>query len=259
MARDQSRLTLRVRPPAKSTLTRQVTSLLTEEIVSRRLPPNELLPKEQDLAEQLGVSRMVIRESLRMLAAFGLVDVRHGVGVFVNPPDAWQVEEPLSLLLRAERGSLMRWLEVRALFEVGLVRLAAIRATDQQLRDLSAPLDRMRASTVPEEVVSADLDFHLAISAATGNPLFEVLMRPIMKPVREYLLAAVRLPGRRDQSIAEHEAILRALDDRDPEHAATLMERHLSIVAAEIETLHSVPDIAPGADPEPLAAQLGCL
>ncbi len=239
MAREQSRLTLQVRPPEKSTLTRQVASLLTEEIVSRRIPPNELLPREQALAEQLGVSRMVIRESLRMLAAFGLVDVRHGVGVYVNPPEAWQVEEPLSLLLRAERESLMRWLEVRALFEVGLARLAAARATDKDLHDLSSALDRMRASEAPDEVVSADLDFHLAISAATGNPLFEVLMGPIVKPVREHLLAAVRLPGRREQSIAEHEAIAQAVAERDPERAAALMERHLSIVAEEIKTLHS--------------------
>jgi len=239
MARGQSRLTLRVNPPEKSTLTHQVTSLLTEEIVSRRLPPNELLPKEQALAEQLGVSRMVIRESLRILAAFGLIYVRHGVGAYVNPPEAWQLEEPLSLLFRAERESLMRWLEVRALFEVGLVRLAASRVTDENLAVLSEALERMRACVEPDDVVSADLDFHLALSAATGNPLFEVLMRPITKPMREHLLAAVRIPGRREQSIAEHEAIAQALADRDPERAASLMERHLSIVAEEIETLHS--------------------
>ncbi len=241
MAREQSRLTLQVKPPEKSTLTRQVTSLLTEEIVSRRLPPNELLPKEQALAEQLGVSRMVIRESLRMLAALGLVDVRHGVGVYVNPPEAWEVAEPLSLLLRADRESLMRWLEVRALFEVGLVRLAASRADEPNLEALSAAQERMRTSEQPEEVVSADLDFHLALSAATGNPLFEVLMGPIMKPVREHLLSAVRIPGRRAQSIAEHEAIVQAVADRDPERAAALMEKHLSVVAEEIATLHSQP------------------
>jgi len=241
MARGQSRLTLQVRPPGKSTLTRQVTSLLTEEIVSGRLPPGEGLPKEQDLAAQLGVSRMVIRESLRMLAAFGLVDVRHGVGVFVNPPEAWQVEEPLALLLRAERESLMRWLEVRALFEIGLVRLVAARAGERDLASLRSALDRMRASEEPEEVVAADLDFHLALSASTGNPLFQVLMRPIIRPVREHLLAAVRLPGRREQSIAEHEAIVQAIADHDPDRAASLMEGHLAVVAEEIRSLHGQP------------------
>lgn len=238
MPRGQSRLTLRVRPPEKSTLTHQVTSLLTEEIVSRRLPPNELLPKEQALAEQLGVSRMVIRESLRMLAAFGLIDVRHGVGAYVNPPEAWQLEEPLSLLLRAERESLMRWLEVRSLFEVGLVKLAATRATDEDLARMREALDRMRSCAEPEDVVSADLDFHLALSAATGNPLVAVLMGPLTKPMREHLLAAVRIPERLEQSIAEHEAIVQAVADRDPERAASLMERHLAIVAEEIDTLH---------------------
>lgn len=239
MPREQTRLALKVRPPEKSTLTRQVASLLTEEIVSQRLPRNELLPKEQSLAEQLGVSRMVIRESLGMLAAFGLVDVRHGVGVYVNPPEAWQVAEPLSLLLRAEPESLMHWLEMRTLFEVGLAKLAATRAKDKDLDAMSAALERMRTADEHDQVVQADLDFHLALSAATGNPLVEVLMGPIMKPIRDHLLAAVSIPGRREQSIAEHEAVVKAIADRDPERAAEMMERHLSIVAEEIKALHS--------------------
>ncbi|HEX9016777.1 MAG TPA: FadR/GntR family transcriptional regulator [Chloroflexota bacterium] len=242
--REQGRLTLQLRPPEKSTLSRQVTSLLTEEIVSGRLAPNALLPKEQALSEQLGVSRMVVRESLRMLAAFGLVDVRHGVGAYVNPPEAWQVAEPLSLLLRAERESLMHWWQLRALLELGIVRLAAIAATEKDLRDISEALGRMRAAArkeEKEEMVAADLDFHLAIAAATGNPLLVVMMGPIMKPVRDYLLTAVRLPDRPAQSVLEHEGILGAIADHDADQAAALMENHLSHVAEEIKALHSPP------------------
>ncbi|MCL4368769.1 MAG: FCD domain-containing protein [Actinobacteria bacterium] len=61
--------------------------------------------------------------------------------------------------------------------------------------------------------MAADLDFHFALQAATGNPLFEVLMGPIMKSVREHLLAAAGQPNRREQPIAEHEAIAPAVAD----------------------------------------------
>ncbi len=240
--REQNRLTLKVRPPHKNTLTRQVTSLLTEEIVSQRLPPNKLLPKEQDLANQLGVSRMVIRESLQMLAALGLIDVRHGVGVYVNPPEAWQVAEPLSLLLRAERKSLMHWLEMRAIFEVGVVRLAAARASENDLEALRETIDRMRTCSDLDDVVVADLDFHLALSAAAGNPMVGVLAGPLMQPMREHLLTAVRIPGRREQSVEEHEAIVKSIADRDHESAAAAMERHLAVVADEIRTIHMQQD-----------------
>jgi GntR family transcriptional repressor for pyruvate dehydrogenase complex len=170
-----------------------------------------------------------------------LIDVRHGVGVFVNPPEAWQVAEPLSLLLRAERKSLMHWWQMRDLLEVGIVKLAAAMATEKDLHDLSAAMDRMRSAAGNDEMVSADLDFHLAIASATGNPLIVVMMGPIMKPVRDYLLTAVRLPGRPDESIAEHEAILGAIANRDAERAVALMETHLSHVAEEIKALHGQP------------------
>ncbi len=241
-SKEQRRLTLNIRPPEKSTLTRQVTGLLTEEIVSQRLPPNKLLPKEHDLAEQLGVSRMVIRESLQMLAALGLIDVRHGVGVYVNPPEAWQVAQPLSLLLRAERKSLMQWLEMRAIFEVGVVRLAAVRASSEDVQKLWATVDRMRTSSDYDDVVLADLDFHLNLAAAAGNPMVGVLAGPLMQPMREHLVTAVRIPGRHEQSVAEHEAIVKSVADHDPEGAVAAMERHLAVVAEEIKTLHMQQD-----------------
>lgn len=237
--REQGRPALIVRPPEKNTLTRQVASLLTEEIVSGRLAPGTLLPREQALCEQLGVSRMVVRESLKMLAAFGLIEIRHGVGVFINPPEAWQVAEPLSLLLRAERESLMHWWQMRALLEVGVAKLAATSATQEDIDAIAKTLERMRAAANNEEMVAADLDFHLAIATATGNPLIVVMMRPIMRPVHDYLLSATHLPDRPAESIAEHEAIFQAIAAHDVARAVLLMESHLSGVAGEITALHS--------------------
>jgi DNA-binding FadR family transcriptional regulator len=234
--------------PERQTLSRQVVSQLTEMIVSRRLPPGTPLPTEQQLADQLGVSRMVIRESVRIVAALGLVNVRHGVGTFVNPSHAWQIEGPLALLLRSEQQSLLRWLEVRTLIETAIVRLAASRATAENVEAMTAAVERMRQSgDDPERVVLADEDFHQEVALSTGNPLMVTLMRPILKPLREHLLAAVRLPERYDRSMAEHQAIISAIAARDAERAVELMTTHLTTVTDEIRALHGEqsPDPSP--------------
>src|SRR5437867_2938705 len=117
-------MTLDLSDLERQTLSHQVVRRLTDSIVAGQPEPGAPLPPEKALAESLRVSRMVIRESVRILAAQGLVDVRHGVGTFVNPPSAWRVEEPLTLLLRAERQSLLHWLEVRRVIEMGFAGLA---------------------------------------------------------------------------------------------------------------------------------------
>ena len=243
--------TLRAKLPPRQTLTRQIVSLITEEIVSQRLAPNAMLPTEQQLASELGVSRMVIRESVRILAALGLLNVRHGVGTFVNPPSSWRVDEPLALLLRTERKSLMHWWEVRAILETEIARLAAARATEDDLRELAAALDAMRDSPDLDTMVQADLEFHRLLAVATGNPLLTLLIGPIVRPMRDHLLASARLAGRREGTLSEHELLLDAVRAHDPSAAAAAMGTHLSLVAEEIaairaETETSAPAAQPG-------------
>ena len=98
-------------------LTEQVVAHMTRMITGAAWPSGAALPPEADLAQQLGVSRTVIREGVRVLASRGMLDVRQGRGTFVTPSAAWNVAEPLALLVRADRPALLNWLEVRTILE----------------------------------------------------------------------------------------------------------------------------------------------
>lgn len=223
----------------RQVLSRRVVDQLTDSIVSREIAPGTLLPSERELTAQFGVSRTVIRESIQILAALGLVDVRHGVGTLVNAPADWRLEEPLALLLRAERQSLLNWMGVRKVVEVGFAHLAASQRTPEHLEKIATAIERMRTNANdPEVCMEADMDFHLAVSRATGNTMAPVLMRPILRPLREYLIEAVRLPDAVERAIDEHQAILDALQLGRADQAAAATEEHLSRVIAEIENLY---------------------
>jgi GntR family transcriptional repressor for pyruvate dehydrogenase complex len=86
--------------------------------------------------------------------------------------------------------------------------------------------------------MEADMDFHLAVSRASANTMAPVLMRPILRPLRDSLVAAVRIPGAVERAIAEHQAILDALQRGDEDRAAAATAAHLGRVIAEIENLY---------------------
>jgi GntR family transcriptional regulator, transcriptional repressor for pyruvate dehydrogenase complex len=212
-----------------------VTRSLIDAIRSGSIAAGEKLPRDQVLAERLGVSRAVIRESFDRLRHAGLIEVRrgHAGGATVR-----SVAIPVDLL--TERRSLAgadleRILQARRAIESMTAPLAALAATDAELDGLEEVVSGMEASR-PDPLHFAELDvhFHLRIATASGNPQLESFLRPVFRE-----LAAVRseFPGRygsMDGAEAAHRATLDALRSRDPaialgdirEHLATL-ERNL--------------------------------
>jgi DNA-binding FadR family transcriptional regulator len=215
---------------------------LIEMIVSGTLAANESLPAESELANRFEVSRTVIREAMRVLVANGMIQVRHGVGAQVSPREKWQVAEPLKLLIRSDPESLVQWLEVRQVFEVGVARLAATRVQPADLAALAAALKSMRtAARGPSAAfVEADRTFHLTISRATQNPAFEILIEPLLEPLRGPIRETVKVPGNAAKAIREHEAVLDALRSGDPDAAGANMAAHLGRVSEEIRQLQAM-------------------
>src|SRR3989442_9857964 len=127
-------------------LSDKVADLLLETIVVRRLAPGERLPSERELGEQFGVSRTVIREAVRALAAKGVIDVRTGSGLRVAAVDSSNVSESMSLFLRGSSTlDYPRVHEVRAMLEVEVAGLAADRATDEDIAGMRQICERMEA------------------------------------------------------------------------------------------------------------------
>jgi GntR family transcriptional repressor for pyruvate dehydrogenase complex len=219
-------------------LSDKVAELLLGTIVNRRLRPGDRLPSERELGEQFGVSRTVIREAVRALAAKGVIDVRTGSGLRVAAVEASTVSESISLYLRAGTVMYDKVHEVRTLLEVELARRAAIRATDEAIEILRKNCDELESVLAPsgdasevdvERASRLDLEFHREIAAATDNELYLVLLDSIGEALLEVRRENLTSNAGAD-TIRAHREICESIAAHDADAAAAAMERHLAQV-----------------------------
>lgn len=206
---------------------------LIDAIVRGRFRPGEQLPSESDLAEFVGVSRLTLREAVKILQAKHVLEVRHGTGTFVNPVADWSPFDPALLAVKARHshgvGALPeKLIEARRLIEVGAAELAAARRSDADLAAMEATIERMKiADTDVDAFAQADVDFHQGVLAAVGN----TFMVAIFEPFGRLILAARQQTKSRAEirahALVAHQRILDAIRDRDPEAARWAMHDHL--------------------------------
>ena len=221
-----------VRPPAYQLLADE----LREEITSGRLQPGSRLPPEPELCVRSGVSRSTVREALRLLASQHLIVTTRGVtgGSFVAHPDAEQLSEALStgltLLSNSAEVGLADLLELRRALEVPAAGLAAQRRTDANLIELRGAMFDPDLDEL-ETMLAAHAAFHAAIASATGNPLFELVTRPLYH-VTYGEEVVESLPGDYWVRIdADHRELLSCVKGGDAAAAMDVGRRHLDYIA----------------------------
>jgi DNA-binding FadR family transcriptional regulator len=210
----------------------QVVEWLGRRIVSGELPNGSQLPNETDLAAQLRVSRGGVREAVKALAAKGLVEPRPRLGTRVLPRDRWNLmdSDVIDWHGRAAPEFLDELLELRLMVEPGAARLAAERASEEQLAALDAAYAGMaeHAPALPEAeraFVDADLAFHLTLLRASGNQLIQQLGRLLETSLQHGLEASSHAPGGVAATLPLHRAVLLAVRGRRPTAAARAMRR----------------------------------
>ncbi len=201
------------------------------------LQPGDKLPAERELAETLGVSRTSVREALTALGALGLIEVRSGEGTFIRRSNDLETFEPLSVLLAVERNPGVQLMEVRRILETECAALAAKRATPADLEKIEAAFQTMKNADSIQAAVEADLRFHYTIAEATKNTVLLRIMNTVadlmhkdFRQDREALYA--KLTG---QVLDEHEAILQAIKNKNPDEAWARMLEHINNIEAGIK------------------------
>lgn len=197
------------------------------------------LPTERDLAELYMVSRTVVREAMKLLEARGLVRIQRGSGAFVRVPDTANVVRQLSVYLHlsGEPASPLQVHEVRRHLEGAIVALAAERRTEEDLRRLSALLDRLDAADLArDQMAHLDLDFHLALARATQNPIFPLMLNQLMDLLRLQFEVTWRVYDEWPPAsvVRDHAAVLDAVVARDPARAREAMAEHLDASEATL-------------------------
>jgi GntR family transcriptional regulator, galactonate operon transcriptional repressor len=214
------------RPSApRATFQEQVLDTLGREICSGQIRPGQLLPPEADLCARFGFSRIVIREAIKSLAAKGLLEVTRRVGTLVLEPTRWNLFDPDIIFWRAESAVfdpvLSRDLmEMRRVIEPAAVRMAALRASDEDRRNLrSAYMAMARAVAGKGDYVKADLAFHTTILAACGNQFVRQMQDAMSALLRVSFEVITTKPGGPAHSLPLHEAVCVAIEQGDAEAA----------------------------------------
>ncbi|MDQ6729609.1 MAG: FadR family transcriptional regulator [Actinomycetota bacterium] len=241
MSRSESKQPLDIsslRAPDGRRLYEQLERLLREYVREQGLKPGDRLPSERVLSAALKVSRVSLRQATLSLEVQGLLEVRHGGGIYVRSLDV-DPERLKAMLMRRRR--LPDVLEAREAIECMLARLAAQRRTDTDLESIDEALRIMAADIADGKIGdAADQRFHTAIAQAAKNRLLLDVMGALEDPIQETRLESLSEPGRPPRSLGDHRRIADAIRRGDPRAAESAMRRHLKVVS-DIRLLRWVP------------------
>lgn len=206
----------------------QVARYIREQIHSGHFTEGYKLPSERRLAEQFGVSRVVVREAVKVLHTMGLVESRRGSGVYVRNDPIPTVSRALTLSVTPEEESIQGLFELRESLEVLAARLAAARRTQAQLTAIEGALaDNLRAVARGDAAAThvADQQFHAAIGEVSGNPYLAAVLGAVWH-IKEDLEPMVFTEALMFGGVY-HTRITEAIRARASDDAAAIMAEHI--------------------------------
>jgi GntR family transcriptional regulator, transcriptional repressor for pyruvate dehydrogenase complex len=207
----------------------QISRQLLENIISGTYRPGDRLPPERELAAIFDVSRVVVREALGSLQAWGIISVRHGRGATVNAINEWNTLDPQVILLLHGDEVIEQLMETRRIIEPELAALAAARITDKELEFLREHKDLPETDSMDMHV-ERDINFHLQIAKATHNSVLMMVLTSTSDLLREDRRRIFMVPGELAKARYWHQTIFEAIERHDPQAAREAMTGHMEQV-----------------------------
>jgi DNA-binding FadR family transcriptional regulator len=203
------------------------------------LAPGDRLPSERELCERFGVSRVTVREALRVLEANGLITIKVGArgGAFITTPSSERVGEGIADLLTLSSITASEVTEARRVFELGIVPLVCERADEDDVAALLEICDRSDAALAEGRyTMELSAEFHVRVARATHNAAIEMLVQSFHGPMLMSLrVAKIAAPLMGERGSSEHRAFAEAIARRDVAAATEVMNVHLARTAERLE------------------------
>lgn len=196
------------------------------------LEPGDRLLPERELSEQFGVSRISVRKALAVLAGMGLINTTPRHGAYVAEFSNEQVLSSFSRLVAQNSQRVDDLYEVRRLIEVQVVRLVAVRRTEDDVRELWEKFEQTTAAIQKgEDPHTADIDFHISLARYAKNPFFAELMSALVTGLIDAFAHLWTEGGDNvpETIINDHRNILQAIADQDPDAAALYVTQHVNL------------------------------
>lgn len=220
-------------------LSDQAMEQIQEMIFSGKFSPGEKLPSESQLIKSLDVSRSSVREALRALESKGVIEVRPGLGAYVQEqPFSFQsVDQAIEWLLN-KKESLVQVLLVREVLEGLAASLLAAKKTNTTIFELEEIIEQQKSMATNdrniEDFSDLALRFHLLIAGSVENPLLESLIGSIISQIYTGNRAVLHVCGRVEKSLADHQRIIDVLKSGDTDLAEKVMREHVASLRLQI-------------------------
>ena len=225
-------------PVSAGRISGEIVGQIKRAILGGQLTPGDRLPSERELAEQFGVSRVTVRDALRILEASGLIEIRVGArgGAIVTRPGAARVGEGLTHMLVMSAVTPADVTEARLVFEIGTIALICERANDDDIAALTRICERSEAALADGAFhVGISAEFHTRLALATHNPAIAMIMDSFQEPLIMSLRRAKETaPQMGVEGTKEHWELVRAIAARDVDHAEEVMRQHLLRTAVRL-------------------------
>lgn len=203
---------------------------IRQKLQNGEMNPGDRLPAERKLAEEYGVSRNYVREALKELEGYGIVETRPQSGTFIVGLDISALDGIFADVLRLDSFDFASLVEMRAILEVSAARMCAERRTDEQLAQIKRALDDYITAFNDgdeERMYATDFEFHRMITIGSGN----TTLRSMLMLIAPDIMAAYRkqriCSADNSSPLEEHKLLYRFIAEQRPEVAAQLMKAHL--------------------------------
>jgi GntR family transcriptional regulator, transcriptional repressor for pyruvate dehydrogenase complex len=210
----------------------QIVEQIDESILNGTLKPGDQLPSERELAQQFGASRTAVREAVKSLLERGRLETYAGRGTFITDTTSHCIRESLDRMTKVGGTDHLSLLLV--MLEPEIAALAAAQSGNQHIAAMRETISAMEQSfDDPEACIDADLDFHLALAEAVGNPVILALIDSLVDVLREKRMRLFQVRGGVERARLHHGKILDAVEERNPSKAREAMRAHLKQVREE--------------------------
>jgi GntR family transcriptional regulator, transcriptional repressor for pyruvate dehydrogenase complex len=202
-------------------------------LLTKKLMPGDMLPNETELAESFNVSRGSIREAMKILSAFGIVEVKRGDGTYIAESSSKTLLDPFLFNLILSNAEPREMEELRELIELQVIRLIVKNAGDKELEHIKdvhremQKLVKQNGGLTPQTLVECDMKFHAALGQATGNVLVEKIYGFILELFAPYIEKTYSQEKNEFNAFELHEAIINSLDKRDLNNALEATQKSI--------------------------------
>ena len=207
-----------LKPIKREPISVTILNMITDEILSGNLKPGDKLPTENELAESLGVGRNSVREAIKMLSSFGVIEVRMGAGTYIAESMHGSILEPLMLSLAFEQGTSKELVELRLMIEIGAAELAIDEASDKEIASLEAANEKLKRAADkkiddPQYLRDVDLNVHYTLFQITKNRFVNKIGKAIYRLFFASIEKTVEIDPYR--AYRNHKLYIDAIKNRD--------------------------------------------